>query len=51
MFIPNDCKLEKADDFVKGTNQMLKSSRLTVAWAAVGIAVGAYDACIEYINK
>jgi len=48
--MPSDAKLEKADDFIRGTNKMLMSSRLTVAWAAVGISVGAYDACIKYMN-
>jgi len=49
VFIPSNAKLEKADDFVTGANQILMKSWLNVAWAAVGASCGAYDACIKYI--
>lgn len=49
VFVPANAKLEKADDFVTGANQILMKSRLNVAWAAIGASCGAYDACIKYI--
>ena len=50
-FIPAQDRLEKADDFATGTGVMLMKSRIMVAWAAVGAAIGAYDACIKYISE
>jgi len=30
---------------------VLKHSRVNVCWAAVGIAVGAYDSCLKYVSN
>lgn len=47
-FVPDKNKLTHAKDFGTGTNKILESSRLMVAWAAAGCAVGAYEAAIKY---
>lgn len=44
-------KLPKATDFVKGTNVILKHSRVFVCWIAAGIAMGAYDHAIKYTTS
>lgn len=41
-------RLAKATDFATGTNVILEHSRLKVAWGAVGIACGAYEAALKY---
>ena len=46
VFVPDHNKLTHAKDFATGTNAMLKTSRLAVAWQAAGIAAGAYEAAI-----
>jgi acyl-CoA oxidase len=51
VIVPEDCKLPKAMDFQKGTSVVLKHSRVFVAWAAVGIALGVYDNVIKYISN
>ena len=51
VFIPEGCKLAKAENFVSGAGKVLKHSRVKVSWAAIGIAVGEYDHCIKYISK
>ncbi len=43
VILPDDSKMPKANDFVKGTNQVLKHSRTFVCWIACGIAQGVYD--------
>jgi len=50
VFVPADAKLAKADDFATGANEILKASRINVAWAAVGASIGSYDACIKYVT-
>lgn len=41
-------RLAKGTDFTTGTNVILEHSRLKVAWGAVGIASGAYEAALKY---
>jgi len=48
VFVPDKNKLEFATDFATGTNKILESSRLVVAWMAVGCCVGAYEAALKY---
>jgi acyl-CoA oxidase len=48
VFVPDNNKLAKADDFATGTNKILEHSRIKVCWAAVGIAAGAYEAALKY---
>jgi len=51
VILPDDSKMPKANDFVKGTNQVLKHSRTFVCWIACGIAQGVYDNTIRYITE
>ncbi len=51
MFVPDNNRLAKARDFATGANVILMHSRLGVAWAAVGNAVGAYEAALRYTLK
>ena len=44
-------RLAKALDFATGANTILKHSRISIAWLAVGIAAGAYEAAFEYCQK
>ena len=46
--IPKANRIEKALDFARGTNQILKHSRISVAWAAAGAAAGAFEAAHKY---
>ena len=46
VFVPETNKLAKATDFTKGTNKILEHSRTQVAWVAVGVAAGAYEAAL-----
>lgn len=48
MFVPENNRLEKATDFATGANKILEHSRLKVAWIAVGVAAGAYEAAMKY---
>jgi alkylation response protein AidB-like acyl-CoA dehydrogenase len=48
VFVPDKNKLEKALDFEKSLNQVLNESRLGVAWACAGVAIGAYERCLKY---
>lgn len=48
VFVPDANKLEKALDFEKSLNQVLNESRLGVAWACAGVAIGAYERCLKY---
>ena len=50
-FVPEKNKLEFAKDFATGTNAILEASRLVVAWMAVGLAAGAYEAALKYTLK
>ena len=47
-FVPDCNKLTHSKDFASGTNKMLESSRIMVAWMAAGVAAGAYEAAIKY---
>ena len=47
-FVPDFNKLEFATDFMKGTVAILMKSRLTVAWASMACACGAYEECVRY---
>jgi len=51
VFVPDNNKLTHATNFAKGTNVILESSRLGVAWIAAGIACGAYEAALKYTLK
>lgn len=44
-------RLPKATDFAKGTNTVLKHSRLLVCWIAAGICMGVYDNAIKYVSE
>ena len=48
VFVPDSAHLSKARDFASGTNVILESSRLAVAWMVGGLAVGAYEAALKY---
>ena len=48
MFVPDNNKLTKAKNFATGTNKILESSRLGVAWMICGVACGAYEAALKY---
>ena len=49
--VPKKNKLEKATSFNKGAALTLLSSRLSAAWIAAGVAVGAYDRTIKYCSE
>jgi alkylation response protein AidB-like acyl-CoA dehydrogenase len=51
VILNESAKLPKATDFAKGTNVVLKHSRLYVCWMAAGIAMGAYDHAIKYTTS
>ena len=51
VFVPDKNKLTHSKDFATGTNKILESSRLTVAWMAAGCAAGVYEAAIKYCTK
>lgn len=51
VFVPDHNRLTKAKDFATGTNAVLESSRLGVAWLGAGIAAGAYEAALKYCLK
>ena len=48
VFVPDNNRLTKAKDFSSGTNAVLESSRLGVAWLGTGVAAGAYEAALKY---
>lgn len=50
-FVPDRNKLTHSKDFATGTNKILESSRIMVAWMAAGVAAGAYEAAIKYTTK
>ena len=45
-FVPDRNKLTHSKDFATGTNKILESSRLMVAWMAAGVAAGTYEAAL-----
>jgi len=44
-------RLEKGKDFASGTNATLLHSRITVAWVAIGMAAGAFEAAMSYTRQ
>ena len=48
VFVPDNNRLAKANDFSSGTNVILEHSRIKVAWVASGIAAGAYESALRY---
>tara|TARA_B110000285_G_C15048379_1_gene575625 strand:+ start:508 stop:1215 length:708 start_codon:yes stop_codon:yes gene_type:complete len=48
VFVPDNNKLTKATNFATGTNVILESSRLGVAWMVAGCGCGAYEAALKY---
>ena len=50
-FVPDHNKLTHSKDFATGTNRILESSRLMVAWMAAGVQASAYEAAIKYTTK
>ena len=50
-FVPIKNKLTHSKDFATGTNKILESSRLMVAWMAAGVAAGAYEAAVKYCTQ
>ena len=51
VFVPDRNKLAKAKDFGSSTAKVLETSRVLVAWAAVGLAAGAYESALAYCLK
>lgn len=45
--VPYEAKLENANSF-KDTNLVLKETRVDVAWAAIGNAIGAFEVALRY---
>jgi len=50
-FVPDDERFELAKDFATGTKDVLKHSRIFVAWMAAGIAAGACEAAFKYCTE
>ncbi|MDN4598413.1 acyl-CoA dehydrogenase family protein [Leifsonia virtsii] len=48
--VPEALRLQNANSF-KDTARVLRLTRAEVAWAAVGVAVGAYEAALRYTNE
>ena len=48
VFVADQNRLTYATDFQKGTNALLKTSRVQVAFWAAGLAAGAYEAALKY---
>ena len=48
VFVPDNMRLSKARDFQSGTNALLKTSRLQVAFWVAGLMAGAYEAALHY---
>ena len=48
VFVSDANRLTYATDFQEGTNALLKTSRIQVAFWAAGVAVGAYEAALKY---
>ena len=45
--VPESRRLQRGDSF-RATAEVLRLTRTEVAWQAIGIAVGAYDAALDY---
>jgi glutaryl-CoA dehydrogenase len=48
--VPESLRLQNANSF-KDTAKVLRLTRAEVAWAAVGVAVGAYEAALRYTTE
>lgn len=48
--VPESLRLQNANSF-KDTAKVLRLTRAEVAWAAVGVAVGAYEAALRYTKE
>lgn len=48
--VPESLRLQNANSF-KDTAAVLRLTRAEVAWAAVGVAVGAYEAAVKYSKE
>jgi glutaryl-CoA dehydrogenase len=48
--VPESLRLQNANSF-KDTAKVLRLTRAEVAWAAVGVAVGAYEAAVRYAQE
>ena len=48
--VPESLRLQNANSF-RDTAAVLRLTRAEVAWAAVGVAVGAYEAALAYTNE
>ena len=51
VFVPDDERLELANDFATGAQEVLKHSRIFVAWIATGMAAGACEAAFKYTKE
>lgn len=49
-FVPDSDRLPGVSSFAD-TNKVLAISRIMVAWQPVGLAQGAYDACVRYVTQ
>lgn len=50
VFVPDDDRLPGANTFQDLVNA-LSFARVMVAWVSIGIAMGAYDACLRYVGE
>lgn len=48
--VPERLRLQNANSF-RDTARVLRATRAEVAWAAVGVAVGAYEAAVRYAGE
>ncbi|WP_022881573.1 acyl-CoA dehydrogenase family protein [Gryllotalpicola ginsengisoli] len=48
--VPDEYKLANANSF-KDTARVLRATRAEVAWEAVGVAIGAYEAALKYTKE
>jgi glutaryl-CoA dehydrogenase len=48
--VPESLRLQKANSF-KDTAAVLRLTRAEVAWAAIGVAIGAYEAAVKYSKE
>lgn len=48
VFVSANNRLENALDFATGANNILKHSRIYIAWVAAGCAAGAIEAALKY---
>ena len=51
VFVPTNMRLTKATDFQNGTNKLLTSSRIQVAFSSAGAMAGSYEAALKYTKE